>query len=199
VETARDGEEGLRRATDERFDLVVLDVMLPGRSGFDVCRTMRLGGVETSVILLTARGEVADRVNGLKLGADDYLTKPFEMAELLARVEARLRRDGGRKEALPFFRFGSVEVDFRGTEVRRDGRRVELTAKEFRVLRYLVSRRGSTVSRNELLDAVWGCDVNPTTRTVDVHVAWLRRKLEENPRRPEYILTIHGIGYRFAG
>jgi len=199
VETAPDGEEGLRRATGERFDLVVLDVMLPGRSGFDVCRTMRLGGVETSVIMLTALGEVSDRVSGLKLGADDYLTKPFEMAELLARVEARLRRDGGGKETPPSFRFGSVEVDFRRTEVRRDGRRVELSAKEFRLLRYLVSRRDETLSRNELLDEVWGYDANPATRTVDVHVAWLRRKLEEDPHRPQHILTVHGLGYRFTG
>ena len=199
VETAPDGEDGLRRATRERFDLVVLDVMLPGRSGFDVCRTMRLGGIETPVLMLTARGEVADRVNGLKLGADDYLTKPFEMAELLARVEARLRRDGGRPEAPPACRFGSVEVDFRRTEVHRAGQRVELSPKEFRLLRYLISRRGETLSRNELLDEVWGYDANPTTRTVDVHVAWLRRKLEESPRRPQHILTVHGLGYKFAG
>jgi two-component system alkaline phosphatase synthesis response regulator PhoP len=199
VETAPDGEDGLRRATRERFDVVVLDVMLPGRNGFDVCQTMRLGGVETPVIMLTARGEVADRVNGLKLGADDYLTKPFEMAELLARVEARLRRDGGRPEAPPAYRFGSVEVDFRRTEVHRAGQRVELSAKEFRLLRYLISRRGETLGRNELLDEVWGYDANPTSRTVDVHVAWLRRKLEENPRQPQHILTIHGLGYKFAG
>ena len=199
VETAPDGEAGLHRATEERFDLVVLDVMLPGRSGFDVCQTMRFGGIETPVILLTARGEVADRVNGLKLGADDYLTKPFEMAELLARVEARLRRDRGRPAAPPAYRFGSVDVDFRRTEVHRDGQRVELSAKEFRLLRYLISRRGETLSRNELLDEVWGYDANPTSRTVDVHVAWLRRKLEENPRQPRHILTIHGLGYKFAG
>ena len=195
VETAPDGEAGLHRATEERFDLVVLDVMLPGRSGFDVCQTMRFGGIETPVILLTARGEVADRVNGLKLGADDYLTKPFEMAELLARVEARLRRDRGRPAAPPAYRFGSVDVDFRRTEVHRDGQRVELSAKEFRLLRYLISRRGETLSRNELLDEVWGYDANPTSRTVDVHVAWLRRKLEENPRQPQHILTIHGLRY----
>jgi two-component system alkaline phosphatase synthesis response regulator PhoP len=199
VGTAPDGEEGLRRATGERFDLVVLDVMLPGRSGFDVCQTMRLGGVETPVLMLTARAELADRVAGLKLGADDYLTKPFEMVELLARVEARLRRDGGRPEAPPAYRFGSVDVDFRRTEVHRDGQRVELSAKEFRLLRYLISRRGETLSRNELLDEVWGYDANPTSRTVDVHVAWLRRKLEANPRQPQHILTIHGLGYKFAG
>jgi two-component system alkaline phosphatase synthesis response regulator PhoP len=199
VETAPDGEEGLRRATEEHFDLVVLDVMLPGRSGFDVCRTMRLGGVETAVLMLTARAELADRVTGLKVGADDYLTKPFEMVELLARVEARLRRDGGRPEAPPAYRFGSVDVDFRRTEVHRDGQRVELSPKEFRLLRYLISRRGETLSRNELLDEVWGYDANPTSRTVDVHVAWLRRKLEEHPRQPQHILTIHGLGYKFTG
>jgi two-component system alkaline phosphatase synthesis response regulator PhoP len=199
VEAAPDGEEGLRLATGGRFDLVVLDVMLPGRSGFDVCRTMRLGGVDTPVLMLTARAELADRVSGLKLGADDYLTKPFEMAELLARVEARLRRDGGRREAPPAYRFGSVEVDFRRTEVHRAGQRVELSAKEFRLLRHLIAHRGETLSRNELLDEVWGYDANPTSRTVDVHVAWLRRKLEENPRQPQHILTIHGLGYKFAG
>jgi two-component system alkaline phosphatase synthesis response regulator PhoP len=199
VEGAPDGEEGLRLATGERFDLVVLDVMLPGRSGFDVCRTMRLGGVDTPVLMLTARAELADRVSGLKLGADDYLTKPFEMVELLARVEARLRRDGGRRGAPPAYRFGSVEVDFRRTEVHRAGQRVELSAKEFRLLRHLIAHRGETLSRNELLDEVWGYDANPTSRTVDVHVAWLRRKLEEDPRRPQHILTVHGLGYRFTG
>jgi two-component system alkaline phosphatase synthesis response regulator PhoP len=199
VETAPDGEEGLRLATGERFDLVVLDVMLPGRSGFEVCRTMRLGGVDTPVLMLTARAELADRVSGLKLGADDYLTKPFEMVELLARVEARLRRDGGRRGAPPAYRFGSVEVDFRRTEVHRAGQRVELSAKEFRLLRYLISRRSETLSRTELLDEVWGDDANPTSRTVDVHVAWLRRKLEENPRQPRHIVTVHGFGYRFTG
>ncbi len=199
VETAPDGEEGLRGATGQRFDLVVLDVMLPGRSGFDVCRTMRLGGVDTPVLMLTARAELADRVSGLKLGADDYLTKPFEMVELLARVEARLRRDGGRPEAPAAYRFGSVEVDLRRTEVHRAGQRVELSAKEFRLLRHLIAHRGETLSRNELLDEVWGYDANPTSRTVDVHVAWLRRKLEENPRQPRHIVTVHGFGYRFTG
>jgi two-component system, OmpR family, alkaline phosphatase synthesis response regulator PhoP len=198
VETAADGEEGLRRASGERFDLVVLDVMLPGRTGFDVCHTLRLGGVQTPVLMLTALGELADRVTGLNLGADDYVTKPFEMAELLARIEVRLRRVSPPPEGPPALRFGAVEVDFRLTQVRRDGRRVELTAKEFRLLRYLISRRGETVGRNELLDEVWGYDATPSVRTVDVHVAWLRRKLEDNPRRPRHILTIHGRGYRFV-
>lgn len=199
VETAADGEEGLRRATDGGFDLVILDVMLPRKSGLDVCRELRQGGIATPVLMLTARSQVVDRVVGLKLGADDYLGKPFEMAELLARVEARLRRhrEGAGPSAL--HRFGAIEVDFRRTEVRRDGERVELSAKEFRLLQYFIGHRGATLSRNELLDAVWGCDAVPTTRTVDVHVAWLRRKLETNPRRPEHIVTIHGLGYKFVG
>jgi two-component system alkaline phosphatase synthesis response regulator PhoP len=198
VEAAVDGEEGLRRATDRGFDLVILDVALPRLSGFDVCRELRRRGVATPVLILTARGQVVDRVVGLKLGADDYLTKPFEMAELLARIEARLRR---HPQSVPpaVYRFGSVEVDLRGTEVRRDGRRVELSAKEFRLLQFFITHRGATLGRNELLDGVWGPDAVPGTRTVDVHVAWLRRKLEEDARRPRFILTVHGLGYKFVG
>jgi two-component system alkaline phosphatase synthesis response regulator PhoP len=198
VESALDGEEGLRRATDKTFDLVILDVMLPGMSGFDVCRELRRSAVATPVLILTARGEVVDRVVGLKLGADDYLTKPFEMAELLARVEARLRR---RPETAvqTVYRFGSVEVDLRATEVRRDGRPVELSAKEFRLLQFFITHRGATLGRDELLDGVWGRDAMPTARTVDVHVAWLRRKLKEDARRPRFILTVHGLGYKFVG
>jgi len=198
VDTAEDGEAGLARATGHRFDLVVLDVMLPRKSGFDVCRELRQRGVGTPILMLTARGQVTDRVVGLKLGADDYLTKPFEMAELLARVEARLRRSGGDPPAHPVHRFGPVEVDLRRAEVRRDGAPVDLSAKEFQLLRYFVQHPGATLSRSELLDRVWGYDAMPTTRTVDVHVAWLRRKLEPNPRHPELILTVHGLGYKFC-
>jgi len=196
VEAARDGEEGLRRAIDGSFDLVILDVMLPGMSGFDVCRELRRSALATPVLILTARGEVVDRVVGLKLGADDYLTKPFAMAELLARVEVRLRR---RAEGVVLYRFGSVEVDLRATEVRRAGRPVELSAKEFRLLHFFITHRGATLGRDELLDGVWGRDAMPTPRTVDVHVAWLRRKLEEDARRPQYFLTVHGFGYKFLG
>ncbi len=196
VETAPDGEEGLRRATGRAFDLVILDVMLPGMSGFDVCRELRRSALATPVLILTARGEVVDRVVGLKLGADDYLTKPFAMAELLARVEVRLRR---RAEGVVLYRFGSVEVDLRATEVRRAGRPVELSAKEFRLLHFFITHRGATLGRDELLDGVWGRDAMPTPRTVDVHVAWLRRKLEEDARRPQYFLTVHGFGYKFLG
>jgi two-component system alkaline phosphatase synthesis response regulator PhoP len=200
VEQTDDGQTGLQRASTELFDLVVLDVMLPDRSGFEVCREMRRRGVETPVILLGGRGQVEDRVVGLRLGADDYLVKPFAMAELLARVEARLRRQTpAASQAAEAYRFGDVEVDFRKAEVVRGGQPVSLSAKEFQLLRYLVRQRGATLSRDELLNEVWGYDAMPSTRTVDVHVAWLRRKLEPSPARPRYILTRHGLGYKFVG
>jgi two-component system alkaline phosphatase synthesis response regulator PhoP len=200
VESAADGDEGLARASKEAFDLLILDVMLPKRSGFDVCRDLRQQGVSTPVLMLTARTQVADRVVGLKLGADDYLAKPFAMAELLARVEARLRRPpAAARPSSEAHQFGDVVVDFRRAEVEREGRRVPLSAKEFQLLRYFIENKGATLSRDELLDRVWGYDAMPTTRTVDVHVAWLRRKLEPNPRHPQYILTLHGLGYKFVG
>jgi two-component system, OmpR family, alkaline phosphatase synthesis response regulator PhoP len=200
VEAARDGESGLARAVDGGFDLIILDVMLPRKGGFDVCRDLRQKGVPTPVLMLTARGQVADRVVGLKLGADDYLVKPFEMAELLARVEARLRRaEAGPAPARARHTFGDVEVDFRKAEVRRAGQAVEVSAKELQLLRYFVEHRGATLSRQELLDRVWGYHSMPSTRTVDVHVAGLRRKLEPDPHEPRYILTAHGLGYKFVG
>jgi two-component system, OmpR family, alkaline phosphatase synthesis response regulator PhoP len=200
VEQAADGETGLARACAESFDLVVLDVMLPDRSGFEVCRDLRRRGIDTPVLMLTARGEVDDRVLGLRLGADDYLVKPFAMSELLARVEARLRRETAPPREPPEgYRFGEVEVDFRRAEVSRAGQPVALSAKEFQLLCYLIRQRGATLSRDQLLNEVWGYDAMPSTRTVDVHVAWLRRKLEPNPRHPQYILTVHGLGYKFAG
>jgi two-component system, OmpR family, alkaline phosphatase synthesis response regulator PhoP len=200
VESAQNGEEGLARAAGGAYDLVILDVMLPKKSGFDVCRDLRHRGVETPILMLTARGQVADRVVGLKLGADDYLTKPFAMAELLARVEARLRKYPDQESPkTDGYRFGDVCVDFRRAEVTRGGRPVELSAKEFQLLKYFVEHTGATLSRDELLNHVWGYDAMPTTRTVDVHVAWLRRKLEPNSRHPQYILTLHGLGYKFVG
>ena len=198
METAPDGDSGLSQARAGSFDLVVLDVMLPGRSGFDVCRTMRQDAVGTPVLMLTARGDVSDRVAGLRLGADAYMTKPFEMAELLARIEVCLRHPA---EALPSTTctFGSVRVDLQRCEVKRDGRPVDLSAREYHLLEHLIRRRGETLDRNELLDAVWGRDACPGARTVDVHVAWLRRKLEDDPHDPRYILTVHRRGYRFVG
>jgi two-component system alkaline phosphatase synthesis response regulator PhoP len=201
VETAADGDEGFTRASTANFDLVVLDVMMPGRSGFDVCRDLRRHGVEVPVLMLTARGQVADRVVGLKLGADDYLTKPFDMAEFLARVESCMRRrtidvSNNRSDE---HRFGSVRVDFRRAEVERDGIPIRLSAKEWQLLRYFVEHRGVAITRDELLDAVWGFNAMVFTRTVDVHVATLRKKIEPEASRPQLILTLHGIGYKFAG
>jgi two-component system, OmpR family, alkaline phosphatase synthesis response regulator PhoP len=205
VEIAGDGESGLARALAGGFDLVVLDVMLPKRDGFDVCRTLRARGVTTPVLMLTARGQVVDRVVGLKLGADDYLTKPFESAELLARIEALLRRAGQTADQHPGatstarYRFEDVAVDVRKAEVTRGGVPVDLSAKEFQLLRYFLEHRGATLSRDELLHEVWGYEHTPSTRTVDVHVAWLRQKLEANPKVPQIIQTVHGLGYKFTG
>jgi two-component system alkaline phosphatase synthesis response regulator PhoP len=200
VETASDGEVGFERALNEAFDIIILDVMLPRKNGFDVCRDLRQKNVQIPIIMLTARGQVVDKVVGLKLGADDYLTKPFELLELLARIEALLRRFPGVPPSSPdTFQFGPVRVDFRRVEVDRDGVAVELSSLEFKLLHYLIEHRGTVISRNKLLDEVWGYDAMPSTRTVDVHVAWLRQKIEVNPRHPQFILTVHGVGYKFAG
>lgn len=201
VEAARDGETGFERAAGESFDLIILDIMLPRKNGFDVCRDLRQRGVQTPVIMLTARGQIVDKVVGLKLGADDYLTKPFEMIELLARIEALLRRAPSAEVPVnaETYQFGRVRVDFRRAEAYFDERMVELSAREFQLLRYFIEHRGSTISRDELLNEVWGYNAMPSTRTVDVHIAWLRQKLEPNPRHPQYILTIHGLGYKFVG
>ena len=201
VETAGDGHAAITRASGEPFDVIVLDVMLPGRDGFDVAKTLRQQGVQTPILMLTARTQVVDRVVGLKLGADDYLTKPFETIELLARIEALMRRapSSASGVTLERYQFGEVTVDVRKTEVTRKGEVIDVSAKEFQLLRYLIEHRGATISRDELLHEVWGYNATPSTRTVDVHVAWLRQKLEPNARVPQYILTVHGMGYKFAG
>jgi two-component system, OmpR family, alkaline phosphatase synthesis response regulator PhoP len=199
VESATTGDRGLELALREPFAIIVLDVMLPGRDGLDVCRTLRQRGVSTPILMLTARAQVFDRVVGLKLGADDYLTKPFEMAELLARLEALLRRVPAGGSGTERYQFGNIHVDVRRTEVAKDGVVLDLSALEFKLLRYFIEHRGATLSRDELLNEVWGYDAMPSTRTVDVHVAWLRQKIEDNPKQPQYILTVHGMGYKFAG
>jgi len=200
VETASDGAAGLERAASDAYDVIVLDVMLPRMSGFDLCREVRRRGVDTPILMLTARGQVVDKVVGLKLGADDYLTKPFEMPELVARLEALMRRrTSGVQRGGEAYRFGDVVVDFRRAEVTRAGEPVELSAREFKLLRHFIAHRGATLSRDELLSDVWGYGEMPLTRTVDVHVAGLRQKIEANPRLPEYILTVHGLGYKFVG
>lgn len=200
VVSATDGEAALSLALAEKFDLVVLDIMLPKKNGYDVCRDLRQRGNATPILMLTAKGETIDKVLGLKLGADDYLTKPFEVIELLARVEALMRRSqaaaepgGGRS-----FAFGDVSIDFKRAEVSRAAVPIDLSAMEFKLLQFLIENRGAVHSRDQLLDAVWGYDAMPTTRTVDVHVAWLRQKLEPNPKRPKYIQTVHGFGYKFV-
>ena len=199
VESSGDGESGLERASVEAFDLVLLDVMLPRLGGFDVMRELRKRGIETPVIMLTARGQVVDKVVGLKLGTDDYVTKPFEMVELLARIEAKLRRAPTVPHPAEGHQFGDIRMDFRKAEITRSGEILELSAREFQLLRYFIEHRGATLTREELLNEVWGYNSMPSTRTVDVHVAWLRQKIEPNPRHPQYILTVHGMGYKFAG
>jgi DNA-binding response OmpR family regulator len=200
VTVAGDGEEALALCSRLPFDVLLLDIALPGRDGLEVCRDLRARGTTVPILMLTARSQLVDRVVGLKLGADDYLTKPFEMAELLARIEALLRRAGAPRAAVAgTFGFGEVEVDFRGAEVKRRGERIELSNLELRLLRYLVDHRGEVISRDRLLDEVWGYRSDVYSRTVDVHVASLRQKLEENPQRPQFLLTVRGMGYKFAG
>ena len=196
VDTAADGHEGLEKASSHPFDLIILDVMLPRRSGLDVCRDIRSAGMATPILILTVRNETVDKVVGLKLGADDYVTKPFEAAELLARIEVLLRR-APVHTGHGVHQFGTIRVDVREGQVTRDGKPIYLTAREFQLLRYLMDRAGTTVPRDELLRSVWGYDADTFTRTVDTHVASLRQKLEQNPKKPELILSVSGVGYRF--
>lgn len=200
VTSVADGKSGFDTAMDKKFDLILLDVMLPNKNGYDICRDLRKNGIETPILMLTAKGEVIDKVLGLKLGADDYLTKPFEVLELLARVEALLRRSPSHanQNSADTYRFGDVAIDFKRAEVERSTGTVELSAMEFKLLQYLIENRGNVHSRDTLLDAVWGYDAMPSTRTVDVHIAWLRQKLEDNPKHPKYIQTVHGLGYKFV-
>jgi two-component system alkaline phosphatase synthesis response regulator PhoP len=197
VDTAGDGEDAYEKATRLPFDLIILDVMLPCRGGLDVCRDIRQAGLATPILLLSARSDTIDKVVGLKLGADDYVSKPFEAAELLARIEALLRRiplRGGRG----IYQFGAIRVDLKRGQVTRGNDPAYLSARELQLLRYFIERAGQIIARSELLRTVWGYDSGTFTRTVDVHVASLRQKLEKDPKRPEYILTVSGTGYRFA-
>jgi two-component system alkaline phosphatase synthesis response regulator PhoP len=196
---AGDGAEGLRLAIERAPDLVILDVMLPKMSGFDVCKEIRKTGSAVPVIMLTARGQEIDKVLGLKLGADDYVTKPFGFMELMARVEALLRRATGQTGRAESFTFGDISVDFKKGEVRRKGKPIEMSAREMRLLQYFVEHRGEVIARDRLLDEVWGYDEAPLTRTVDMHVAKLRKKIESRPADPQFLLTVHGMGYKFNG
>ena len=197
VSVARDGKEGLEKALTERPDIILLDLMLPLMSGIDVCRTLRKRGSETPILMLTARSQEVDKVVGLDVGADDYVTKPFSIMELLARIRAHLRRAAKHVVALEQFAFGDVELDFKKYVARKNGQALELSAREFEILRYLIQRRGEIVTRDQLLDEVWGYDSTPVTRTVDNHIAKLRQKIEPHPAEPQHIVTVHRLGYRF--
>lgn len=199
VDTASDGPSGLARALSGSFDLIILDVMLPGRNGFDVCRDLRQNGTDTAILMLTARTQIVDRVVGLKLGADDYLTKPFDPSELLARIEALLRRVN-KTNLTPVvrFQFADVQVDFERGDVVKGDSPVALASKELQLLRYLVDNRDKVISREELLKNVWEYQATVSSRTVDVHMAWLRQKLEANPQMPKHFHTVRGVGYKFT-
>ena len=198
VLTAADGEVGLRLSQEGSPDLIILDLMLPKRSGYEICRQLRDEGSDVPILMLTARGQEADRILGFDLGADDYVTKPFSVRELLGRVRAILRRSNPPTILPDQLNVGDVMVDFRRYEARKGSEPLEMTRKEFGVLRYLAARPGDVVSRYELLDEVWGYKAHPTTRTVDNHIASLRAKVEEKPPEPRHLLTVHGVGYRFV-
>jgi len=199
VTLARDGEAGLELARSTSPDLMILDVMLPKMTGLDVCRRLRGDGSKVPIIMLTARGQEIDKVLGLKLGADDYVTKPFSFMELLARAEAVLRRAGALADPSAVADVGGLHVDFSRHVAQRGDEPVELTPREFSLLRYLVEHRGEVVSREDLLDAVWGYETIPFTRTVDTHVAKLRKKIERDPANPELLITVHRVGYKLLG
>ena len=198
VISAADGVSGLERALADNPDLIVLDVMMPKMSGLEVCKQVKARRPAVPIIMLTARGQEIDKVVGLELGADDYVTKPFSIRELMARVKAVLRRLSPQARALDVYRFSDVEVNIRGNEVRRAGKPVELSTKEFALLAYFIAHPAETLSRERLLDAVWGYENYPNTRTVDTHIVHLRHKLEPNPDEPRFILTVHGTGYKFV-
>ena len=198
VLTANDGNRGYRLVHEKRPDLIILDLMLPGLSGYEVCRKLRGEGVDTPILMLTARGEEADRVLGLDLGADDYVTKPFSVRELLARVRALLRRSHTAQPLPDELRFDDVVIDFRRYEARKGRKTLQMARKEYNVLRLLAAREGEVVSREDLLNEVWGYESSPTTRTVDNHVSLLRAKLEHDPGNPRHFLTVHGVGYKFV-
>lgn len=197
VDVARDGQTALARARSESYDLILLDVMLPRKDGFAVCRELRAHGIRTPIIMLTARSQEAEKVLGLGLGADDYVTKPFSPLELRARVQAVLRRTA--TEALDVYRFGDVEVDLTRGEVRRTGAAIQVSALEFKVLVAFIRRRGRLLTREQLLDAVWRPDASPTDRVIDNHIMSLRRKVEPDPEKPRYLVSVRGLGYRFDG
>jgi len=199
AEIAGDGQAGLRLALEQKFDLILLDVMLPKLGGFDLCQQLRGAGHHTPVIMLTARSLEVEKVLGLKIGADDYVTKPFSLMELLARIEAVLRRTARRMELIEAYGFDDVELDFKQNQATKGGLPLELTAREFKLLKFLIENRGEAVSREQLLNRVWAYDGAPLTRTVDTHIAKLRQKIESDPNHPRRLITVHRVGYKFIG
>lgn len=199
VTLSHDGEDGLKKALNIQPDLIILDIMLPKLSGMDICKELRKRGEQIPIIMLTARGQELDRVLGLELGADDYITKPFSIRELLARVKAVLRRAQNSDKKNSFQKFGKLKVDFTHYEAQdENGIEVEMTYKEFEILKFFKDHKGKTISRDELLDKVWGYEIYPTSRTVDNHIVKLRKKIETDPMHPKYIITVYGIGYKYV-
>ena len=197
VACASDGEQGLSMALEQKYDLLILDIMLPKMDGFEVCKQLRKEGITTPILMLTAKSQEIDKVLGLELGADDYVTKPFSPRELLARVKALLRRAGQSRQETDKYSFGDIEVDFVKYEAKKKGKLIYLSALEFDLLHFLIKHRGQVMDRNSILDEVWGRDVYIQPRTVDKHIAQLRRKIEENPSNPKYIMGMRGVGYKF--
>ena len=200
VDWAPDGVEGLRKALQETPDLIILDIMLPEMDGLEVCRELRQKNIGIPIIMLTAKGEEIDKVVGLEIGADDYITKPFSVRELLARIKAHLRRADRKVNTLNrMYSFGDVEIDFAHFKAKRKGKELDFTSIEMEILKYLIAHHGEVVTRDNLLDKIWGYDSYPTTRTIDNHILKLRKKIEEDPAHPQYILSVYGGGYRFVG
>lgn len=200
VDWAYDGEDGLRKALEDAPDLIILDIMLPKMNGLDICRELRQKNMNIPIIMLTAKGKEIDKVVGLEIGADDYMTKPFSIRELLARVKAHLRRKKREGETVPqLYGFGDVEIDFAHFKVRRAGKEFDLTSLEMEILKYFIAHKGEVVTRRVLLDKIWGYESYPTTRTIDNHILKLRKKIEDDPSHPEHILSVYGEGYRFMG
>jgi DNA-binding response OmpR family regulator len=199
VQVARDGAAGLKLANEPELALIILDVMLPKMSGFDVCKQLRSAGNETPIIMLTARGQEIDKVVGLKIGADDYVTKPFSFMELMARVEALMRRSH-RKPEIPSdeFNFGDITINFKRFEVTKAGQPIEISPREFNIMKYFIEHKGEVITRDQLLDSVWGYGSFPLTRTVDMHIAKLRQKIEDAPHDPKHVITVHRVGYKFV-
>lgn len=202
LETAQDGETGYERAFNEPFDLIILDIKLPRKNGLDICRDLRRNENNVPILMLTARAQIVDRVLGLKIGADDYLVKPFDQLELLARIEALLRRAQATTKPIlssDVYQFGVIHVDFRSGELKRNGSSVVLSPLEYKLLRYFIGHRAMIIPRNQLLDEVWGYNAILSTRTVDMYISGLRQKIESDPKHPEYLITVYGFGYKFVG